>query len=80
MEIARKRATEIATDWGHQGLSDDCADCGENIVKGGKSINNLFQSWVSSEGHHNNMLGGYSLIGTGVYRNGKYTYAVQIFK
>jgi|GEM_PF-3273820 len=80
MEIARKRATEIVSDWGHQGLDDDCPECGENIVKGG-DVSREFQWWMNSEGHRGGILWpDYAQTGVGRYvANGK-TYAVQLFK
>lgn len=80
MELARKRATEIVNDWSHQGLDDDCPDCGENLVKGG-DVAGEFQWWMNSEGHRGGILWpDYLYIGAARYIvNGK-AYAVQLFK
>lgn len=80
MQIARKRAMEIVTDWGHQGLDDDCSDCGENIVKGGDVVGE-FQWWMGSDGHRGGILWpAYAITGVGRYiTNGK-AYVVQLFK
>ncbi len=89
MEIARKRAVEIVSDWGHQGLADDCGECGENIAGG--SLNSsaawFVSRWMNSEGHRNNILdAGATLIGVGIYAWGnklslnRTSNAVQDFK
>jgi uncharacterized protein YkwD len=85
MDLARKRAVEVVTDWGHQGLHDDCpTECGENIVSHHRpeaSAADFVVVWMNSEGHRNNMLrDGYSSIGAGVYRLKTRSYAVQLFK
>ncbi len=79
MEIARKRAVEIVTDWGHQGLSDDCPECGENIVKGPGGPASDVNWWLNSESHRRNMMGGYVSMGAGRYIWQGRPYAVQIF-
>jgi hypothetical protein len=80
MEIARRRATEIVNDWGHQGLDDDCPECGENIVKGG-DVSGEFQWWMNSEGHRGGILwADYSRTGVGRYVAHGKAYAVQLFK
>ncbi len=82
MDIARKRAVEIVSDWGHTGLADDCGGCGENISKGGVCIAlPHFQGWMNSEGHHRNMLSSmWQRIGVGFYVTNRMSYTVQNFK
>lgn len=80
MAIAQKRAVEISTDWGHQGLADDCADCGENILKAAGSPQADFDLWMHSPSHKNNLLySGYITIGVARYIVGHRVYCVQIF-
>lgn len=84
MEIARKRATEVVGDWGHQGLWDDCGACAENIIQGPgqATMGRLVTRWMESDGHRANILGpGLTRMGVGVYRaeNGV-VYAVQNFQ
>lgn len=80
MEIARKRATEIAADWGHQGLFDNCGDCGENIALA-RSAPRVMELWMASEEHSNNLLSSdWTRIGVGDYVVGNRRYASQIFK
>jgi uncharacterized protein YkwD len=79
MDIARKRAKEIVTNYSHAGLDAYC-DCGENIVRGG--IPNplaAVNSWLNSDGHRTNMLHIYSKIGVGVYVKDGLAYYSQEF-
>ncbi len=67
MDIARKRAREIVTNYSHSGLAAHC-DCGENIVRGGMPDPlAAISSWINSDGHRTNMLHIYNKIGVGVY-------------
>ena len=80
MEIARKRATEIVNDWGHQGLDDDCPECGENITKNG-NVARQFASWMNSEGHRGNLLAvEYTRVAVGRFVVNGQTYAAELFK
>lgn len=80
MQIARKRATEIVTDWGHQGLDDDCAECGENLTKFG-TVAQEFASWMQSDGHRGNILAAaYTQVGVGRYLLDGKSYASELFK
>lgn len=81
MEIARKRAVEITTDFSHAGLDDDCSNCGENIIYGTPSAEAVVTWWMNSAGHRANILReGITRIGVGVYYlNSGVGYAVQEF-
>lgn len=80
MDIARRRAMEIVSDYSHAGLADDCPDCGENIF-GRYTVESPVAVWMNSEGHRAGILyPDYTRIGVGVYVvNGK-RWAVQIFR
>lgn len=82
MEIARKRAQEIVADWGHQGLADDCGNCGENIVaEHGGGPQTDFNLWINSPGHHDNLLDGlWKSIGVARFVHNGRVYAVQVFR
>ena len=83
MGIARQRAVEIVTDFSHAGLTDDCAQCGENICNsylGAASAAHFVSGWMASEGHRANILwAGVARIGVAVYRVNGRTYATQEF-
>ena len=80
MELARKRATEIAANWGHEGLFDDCSDCGENIASAIGAAR-IMELWLTSEGHANNLLAPeWSHVGVGYYIVGNRKFASQLFK
>ena len=83
MGIARQRAVEIVTDFSHAGLTDDCAQCGENICNsylGAASAEHFVIGWMASEGHRANILwAGIARIGVAVYRVNGRTYATQEF-
>ena len=77
-EIACNRAVDIVTDFSH----DKCpAELGENIASNYKSINNLINAWMNSQGHKENILDGrYSAGVMGCYcYNGSY-YWVNLFR
>jgi uncharacterized protein YkwD len=80
MDIARKRAMEIVSDYSHTGLADDCGECGENIY-GRYTTQSPVAVWMNSDGHRAGILyADYTRIGVGVYVvNGK-RWAVQIFR
>ncbi len=82
MEIARKRAVKIVSDYSHAGPADDCGGCGENISKGGVRIAlPHFQGWMNSEGHHRNMLSSMcQRISVGFYVTNRMSSIVQNFK
>src|SRR3954453_8519688 len=59
------------------GLPKFCA-AAENVGKA-TSIQGLHDAWVASRLHHDNMLGNYNRVGTGVVRKGSYVYGIEIF-
>jgi uncharacterized protein YkwD len=84
MDIARKRALEIVTDYSHAGKAKYC-NCGENIDSNWftqASAGAFMAEWLGSDTHHQNFLRTeYSRIGVGVYViKGSWAYAVQIFE
>ncbi len=78
MEVARRRATEIVSNFSHDGV----CQCAENIAQTGNAPASTFVSmWINSPGHHENILRDWAVrIGVGVYRVGWRTYAVQEFQ
>jgi uncharacterized protein YkwD len=59
------------------GLPRFCA-AAENVAVG-PSIQGVHDQWVASRLHHDNMLGNYDHVGTGVVRKGDKVYAIEIF-
>ncbi len=81
MEIARKRAVEIVSDYSHAGLADDGGECGENAQDYRRSsAATLMSRWIDSPSHYRNILTNGTRIGVGVYVLGNRMYAVQNFK
>ena len=81
MEIARKRAVEIVSDYSHVGLADDCGECGENAQDYRRSsAATLMSRWIDSPGHYRNILTNGTRIGVGIYVFGNRMYAVQLFQ
>lgn len=81
--LARERARDIATDYGHAGLRARCATCGENINQAGgaQPAQKLMTGWLNSPGHRATMLiPDVARLGLGVYRIGDRVYAVQLFE
>ena len=82
MDVARRRAVAIVTDYSHNGLREVCAMCGENINEAGagRAAALLFNGWMGSEGHRANILRpGLTRLGVGVYILGGIAYATQQF-
>jgi uncharacterized protein YkwD len=83
MAIAQRRAVEIASDYSHAGLGDDCAACGENIAQGprGTTPARMLERWMASDGHRANILrDGVARTGAAVYRTPEgVVFAVQVF-
>lgn len=82
MDVGRRRAAEIVTDFSHGGLSAACAACGENII--GPALASgpfLVERWMNSPGHRANILSAVAgHTGVGVYRLGNGTvYVSQVF-
>lgn len=83
--VARVRAEELVTYWGHGSASGINRHLGENICTGYPSVAEQFNCWYRSEGHRENMLDEYyELFGYGYYvhNDGKpdaSIFAVQIF-
>jgi uncharacterized protein YkwD len=82
MDVGRRRAAEIVTDFSHNQLRAECAVCGENII--GPALASgpfLVERWMNSAGHRANILSAIAVhTGVGVYRlpNGT-VYVSQVF-
>ncbi len=80
MDIARRRAVEIVSDYSHAGLAGECV-CAENIGGGHRrNVNWFMDGWMNSPGHRENILRpNVTHIGVGFYVTNSMSYGVQDF-
>ena len=57
-KIARQRAVEISVSFNHNGITNLCPKCGENIAWGGERTTapSVVKAWMESESHRRNVL------------------------
>ena len=82
MDVGRRRAAELVTDFSHNQLRAECALCGENIIGPALAFGPfLVEHWMNSPEHRANILSAIAVhTGVGVYRlpNGT-VYVSQVF-
>ena len=62
-QFAKIRAKEISTDWSHNGFynrhvfywCEDCYQMGENLSRGFTNESQIFQAWLNSKTHKENL-------------------------
>jgi uncharacterized protein YkwD len=81
-KIARQRAVEISVSFNHNGITNLCPKCGENIAWGGERTTapSVVKAWMESESHRRNVLFQYYFrVGVGAYHiGGRIYFALEI--
>jgi len=82
-KIARQRAAEISVSFNHNGITNLCPKCGENIAWGGERTTaaGVVKAWMESESHRRNVLFLYYFkVGVGAYHIDKRIYVALEIK
>ena len=79
-ELACVRAQECSQKFSHERPDGSYVPYGENLAGNYKSLNNLINAWMNSEGHKNNLLNAkWSSGAMGCYSDGKTYYWANLF-